>query len=89
MKIYGYLIQYFDHTDSESHKSYGLVPATSMSDATAKVEDEYDFDPFMVEELTIVNLMDDEDTAVIDQYQLGFFVDAAKQNGYDADEKED
>ena len=54
-----------------------------MADATAKVEDEYDFDPFMIEELTIVNLMDDEDTAVVDHYQLGFFVDAAKQNGYD------
>lgn len=89
MKIFGYLVRYFDHTDSESHKSYGLVPATSMADATAKVEDEYDFDPFMIEELTIVNIMDDEDTAVVDQYQLGFFVDAARQNGYDADEKED
>ncbi len=89
MKIYGYLIQYFDYTDSESHKSYGLVPATNMADATATVENEYDFDPFMVEELTIVNLMEDEESAVIDQYQLGFFIDAAKQNGYDANEKED
>ena len=89
MKIYGYLIRYFDYTDSESHKSYGLVPATNMADATATVENEYDFDPFMVEELTIVNLMEDEESAVVDQYQLGFFVDAAKQNGYDADEKED
>lgn len=89
MKIFGYLISYFDYTDGESHKSYGLVPAANMADATATVENEYDFDPFMVEELTIVNLMDDEESAVVDQYQLGFFVDAAKQNGYDANEKED
>ena len=88
MKIYGYLIKYFDHTDSESHKSYGLVPATSMADATAKVEDEYacDFEVFEIEEMTIVNIMDEEESAVVDQYQLGFFIDAAKQNGYDAEE---
>lgn len=89
MRIFGYLIKYFDYTDSESHKSYGLVPAENMADATAKVENEYDFDPFMVEELTIVNLMEDEESEVVDQYQMEFFVDAARQNGYDANEKED
>lgn len=85
MKIYGYLIQYFDYTDSESHKSYGLVPAASMADATATIENEYDLDPFTIEDLTIVNLMDEEESAVVDQYQLGFFFDAAKQNGYGED----
>ena len=85
MKIYGYLTKYFDYTDEQTHSDYGFVPACNAAEATAKVEEIFDADPFGMLEVTVQNLMEDEDCELLDRYQINFFIDAAKQNGYGED----
>lgn len=83
MTIFGYFVTWTDYTDSASHKDYGLVTAESRAEAIGIVEGFYDGDWASVEEIGISNLnSEDDNSAILDQYQIGFFIDAMRQNGY-------
>lgn len=84
MTIYGYFVTWSDYTDSASHKDYGIVVAESRADATAIIEEQYDGEWASIEEIGISSIVDEDDNpAILDKYQLGFFIDAMKQNRYD------
>lgn len=83
MTIYGYFVTYTDYTDGTSHKDYGIVVAESRADATAIIEEQYDGEWASIEEVGISSIVDEDDNpAILDKYQIGFFIDAMKQNGY-------
>ena len=83
MTIYGYLITYSDETDGKEHKCYGLIAAESRADAIRDLEDSYDCSYAHIVEISLHSITDDETPNIMDNYQIGFFVDAAKQNGYE------
>lgn len=84
MTIFGYFVTWTDDTDGTSHKNYGLVTAKSRADAIADVENMYEGEWASVEEIGISNIDSvDDNSTILDQYQIGFFIDAMKQNGYD------
>lgn len=83
MGIYGYFVSWIDTTDGDSHKDYGFVAAESRADAVAAVENQYEGELASVEEIGISTIQSDDDNpAILDKYQIDFFVDAMKQNGY-------
>lgn len=84
MTIYGYFVTYTDYNDGSSHNDYGLITAESRADAIANIEDEYENAHTTITEIGVTSIHgDDENTAMLDHYQIGFFLDAMKQNGYD------
>lgn len=82
MTIYGYLVTYTDHTDYKEYKDYGFVAAESRADAVQEVENEYLGDYATIEEISVHSVVDDENSYMIGKYQIDFFIDAARQNGY-------
>lgn len=86
MTIYGYLITYSDETDGKEHKCYGLIAAKSRADAIRDLEDFYDGDYAHIVEISLHSVTDNETPNVMDNYLIHFFVDAAKQNGYEEGE---
>lgn len=86
MTIYGYLITYSDETDGKEHKCYGLIAAESRADAIRDLEDCYDATYAHIVEISLHSVADDETPNIMDNYQINFFVDAAKQNGYEEGE---
>ena len=83
MTIFGYFVTWTDYTDSAVHKDYGLVAAESRANAITSVENIYGGDWASVEEIGISNLnSEDDDPAILDQNQIGFFIDTMRQNGY-------
>lgn len=84
MTIYGYFITWTDYTDDKSHKDYGFVAANSRAEAMEIIEEQYEGEYASVDEIGISNVIDENDNPMIlDHYQIGFFLDAMKQNGYD------
>ena len=84
MKIYGYFVTWTDYTDSKSHKDYGFVAANSRAEAIENVEEQYEGEYASVDEIGISSVTGENDNPVVlDHYQIGFFLDAMKQNGYD------
>lgn len=84
MAIYGYFVTWTDYTDRKSHKDYGFVAATSRAEAMENVEEQYEGEYASVDEIGISSVTGEYDNPVIlDHYQIGFFLDAMKQNGYD------
>lgn len=83
MSIYGYFVSWIDTTDGDSHKDYGFVAAESRADAITEVENQYEGEYASVEEIGISTVQsEDENPAILDKYQIGFFVDTMEQNGY-------
>lgn len=84
MTIYGYFTSWTGHTDGKSHKDYGFVAAESRAEAMEIVEEQYEGDWASVDEIGISNVTgEDENSTILDHYQIDFFFDAMKQNGYD------
>lgn len=77
MKVYGYLIAYDE--DYRTVKTYGFVAANSRAEAVVQVEEDYA--DFNISEIAIHDVAD-TDTNTVDEYEIGFFIDAAKENGY-------
>lgn len=82
MTIFGYFVTWTDYTDDASHKDYGLVAAESRAEAITNIENIYEGDYASVEEIGISNLDSEDNPAILDQNQIGFFIDAMRQNGY-------
>ena len=83
MTIFGYFVTWTDYTDGTSHKDYGLVAAESRADAIVDVEKMYEGDWASVEEIGISSLNpEDDNSPILDQNQIDFFIDAMRQNGY-------
>lgn len=84
MAIYGYFVTWTDYTDDKSHKDYGFVAANSRAEAMEFVEGQYEGEYASIDEIGISSVTDENDSSVVlDHYQVGFFLDAMKQNGYD------
>lgn len=84
MAIYGYFVTWTDYTDDKSHKDYGFVAAESRAEAMEIVEEQYEGEYASIDEIGISNVTDENSSSVtLDHYQIGFFIDAMKQNGYD------
>jgi len=84
MNIFGYFVTWTDYTDGKSYKDYGFVAAESRAEAMRIVEEQYEGEYASVEEIGISSVTDENDNPVIlDRYQIGFFLDAMKQNRYD------
>lgn len=81
--IYGYLVTYTDGTNSKTYKDYGFVTAETRADAIREIENWYDNTYATIDEISIHTVTDEENSCLLDKYQIEFFVDAAKQNGYD------
>lgn len=83
MNIFGYFVTYTNYDDGISRKGYGFVAAESRAKATEIIEEQYDTDWSWVEEIGISNVTSDDDNpAMLDEYQISFFIDAMRQNGY-------
>ncbi len=85
MTIYGYFVTCTDHDNGNSLKDYGFIAAESRAEAIANVEEEYENDYFTITEIGVTKLHDEDDekSAMLDKCQIGFFLDAMRQNGYD------
>lgn len=84
MTIYGYFVTWSDYTDGASHKDYGFVAAESRADAMEIIEGQYEGEWASVDEIGISSVTDEDDNpAILDHYQIGFFIDAMRQNGYE------
>lgn len=83
MNIFGYFVTYTNYDDGVSRKTHGFVAAESRAKATEIIEEQYDTDWSWVEEIGISNVASEDDSPVmLDEYQIGFFLDAMRQNGY-------
>lgn len=83
MTIYGYFVTWTDYTDGKSNKDYGFIAAESRAEAMEIVEEQYEGDWASVEEIGISNVTgEDDNSALLDRYQIDFFIDAMRQNGY-------
>ena len=83
MNMFGYFVTWTDCTDGASHKDYGFVTAESRAEAMEIIEDQYEGEWASIDEIGISNVTDKEDNpAILDQNQIGFFIDAMRQNGY-------
>lgn len=83
MIIYGYFVTWSDYSDGASHKDYGFVAAESRAKAMEIIEGQYEGEWASVDEIGISSVTDENDNpAILDNYQIGFFIDAMRQNGY-------
>lgn len=88
MSIFGYFVTYTNYDDGVSRKTHGFVAAESRAEATEIIEEQYDTDWSSIEEIGISNVTSDDDNpAMLDEYQIGFFLDAMRQNGYSEEGK--
>lgn len=89
MSIYGYFLTYTDYSESlfgTTRKDYGFVAAASRAEALATIEKRYETESIFANEIGISVINDDdENPAVLDQFQINFFRDAMRQNDYEVE----